>query len=149
MMKTVHREPTQLLPPSGRIPYPTFRPEYEDARNAVTPLMFTPRLYVPSSTIRPINNGTWIEMDRTNALVIRTRPPKITTYRPKFSLTTSKQKIDVERYKEESIQRMKDRLAEIIRRLKEKEKMERKQLHKQRRKNGQRYYPGNNINPYP
>ena len=148
MVKTVHREPTQLLPPSGRVPYPTFRPDYQDVRNGVTPLMFTPRHYVPSSTIRPINNQTWIEMDRSNTLVMRTKPPKITTYRPNFSLTTSKQNKDIPSYKDESIQRMKDRLAEIIRRLKEKDKMEEKQIKNQRRKNGQRYYPHNNINPH-
>ena len=62
-------------------------------------------------------------------------------------MTTSKLN-EVERYKEESIQRMKDRLAEIIRRLKEKDKIEKKEAYNPRRKNGQRYYPRNNINPH-
>ena len=144
------REPTQLLPPSGRVPYPTFRPEYEDVLNQVTPLMFSPRQYVPSSTIRPAPDDHWsgniltlAEQDKSSKSV---QNHKITTYRPVFSLTTEKSK----KYSNESIQRIKKRLSEILERLrlKESKKMMLQNLYQQRRKNGQRYYPDNNINPH-
>ena len=162
------REPSQVLPPSGRVPYPVYRPEYENVRGAVTPLLATPRQYVPSSTIRPhmldvmnrVNNRTrhlnrqLQEMEKSSGILL---PPvlednRITTYRPKFSLkqTTKKRIMD-----EEGIARINRRLSEIINKLRDKERngesTDLSNLHQwytQRRKNGQRYYPDNQINPH-
>ena len=163
------REPSQLLPPSGRVPYPAYRPEYEVMRGAVTPLPARPREYVPSSTIRPVmedmrsrsrvNNRTkqlnrqLQEIEKSSGNLLP--PPmdiRITTYRPKFSLkqTTEKRLSD-----DEGIARIKSRLSEIINKLREKERSgestDLSSLHQwytQRRKNGQRFYPDNEINPH-
>ena len=162
------RAPSQLLPPSGRVPYPMYRPEYGGMRGAVTPLPARPRHYVPSSTIRPhtieearhrVNNRTrhlnmqLQEMEKSSGMIFPPfRDDKITTYRPKFSLkqTTEKSITD-----DEGIARIKSRLSEIINKLREKERSgesaDLSNLHQwytQRRKNGQRFYPDNQINPH-
>ena len=146
--------PSLVLPPSGRVPYPSFRPEYED-----------PRQYVSSSTIRPpqlaaamarANNRTQELntelrlLERLQQQVAAAVPDKITTYRPPFSL----QETSTE-HSEEGIARIKSRLAEIITKLRDKERRGDgadvavlQQWYKQRRKNGQRYYPDNAINPH-
>ena len=149
------REPTQLQPPSGRIPYPTFRPEYEDLRDSLEPLMYTPRQYVPSSTIRPMIDVIQRQKTRKNIKQMKKSSiieNKITTYRPKFSLKST---TEVNEADDISMKRIKDRLAEIIEKLREKERSGEQtnlaNLHdwyQQRRKNGQRYYPDNDINPH-
>ena len=165
------REPSQLSPPSGRVPYPTFRPEYEDMRHNVTPLMYTPRQYVPSSTIRPhmapntrnktgnLLSNRFQEMDKSKFSNYVPSPPlnpvfKITTYRPKFSLTSSTVTNPSD---QEFMDRIKERLTEIINKLREKERSGNtsssdtavlQNWYQQRRKNGQRYYPDNDINPH-
>ena len=158
--------PSLVLPPSGRVPYPSFRPEYEDPRHAVTPLVWRPRQYVASSTIRPpqlaaamarANNRTQelnTELRRLEQLQQQAAaavPDKITTYRPPFSL----QETSTEHPSSEGIARIKSRLAEIITKLRDKERRGGgadvavlQQWYQQRRKNGQRYYPGNAINPH-
>ena len=51
-----HETPTPT--PSGRIPYPSYRPEY-NLTPSFQPLPYTPRVYLPSSTIRPkTDSGT-------------------------------------------------------------------------------------------
>ena len=159
------RKPSQQLPPSGRVPYPAYRPEYGVMRGAVTPLPASPRQYVPSSSIRPhmmedvrsrVNNRTrqlnrqLQEIEKSSGIL--SMDNRITTYRPKFSLTQTTEKRLSD---DEGIARIKSRLSEIINKLREKERSgesaDLSNLHQwytQRRKNGQRYYPDNEINPH-
>ena len=136
--------PSSQSPPSGRVPYPSFRPEYSEMETEVTPLVSSPRQYVPSSTIRP---PAWREEER--------RVLEITTYKPRISLsqetTTSSGNTE---------ERIRERLREILIKLREKKMKEQREeteliqnlpnLNKfnQRRKNGQRLYPNNPINPH-
>ena len=134
-------QPSSVSPPTGRIPYPSFRPDYSGISTDFRPLPFTPRQYVPSSTIRPR------EEDRS-----RVRE-EITTYKPRITLNqagTTPTK--------HSGQRIRQRLREILQKLREKKMMGKTEektgdipslnKFKQRRKNGQRLYPSNVINPH-
>ena len=135
--------PSPQSPPSGRVPYPSFRPDYSELETEVTPLVSRPRHYVPSSTIRP---PAWREEER--------RVLEITTYKPRITLsqetTTSSSNTE---------ERIRERLREILIKLREKKMKEQLEeteqqnipnLNKfnQRRKNGQRLYPNNPINPH-
>jgi len=75
--------PSNLKPPSGRVPYPSYRPEYKGTDTKFEPLPFSPRQYVPSSTMRPATVQT--DKPAINSA------PDIRTYRPKYKLpiTTS------------------------------------------------------------
>ena len=156
---SIVREPTQMLPPTGRIPYPTFRPDHDyhvtGSHINITPLMDIPRKYIPSSTIRPpfksfaaVNHTGTRERERSSLVILRNHGDDlITTYRPKFSLSETREK---ESSRELLMRRIKTRLTEIIQKIKDKEKagVPPRNLYQQRRKNGQRYYPDNYINPH-
>ena len=141
-------QPSSLSPPSGRIPYPSFRPEYTGLVTDFSPLHFTPRQYVPSSTIRP--GGGQLSSEEEDRSGVR---EEITTYKPRITLNQVRTAPA-----EHSGQRIKQRLREILQMLREKkmraQKMEENSdipsLNKfeHRRKNGQRLYPSNVINPH-
>ena len=59
--------------PSGRIPYPSYRPEYTSAPY-FQPLPFKPRVYLPSSTIRPTTDSGQIRGTLSNLSSV---PPRV------------------------------------------------------------------------
>ena len=61
--------------PSGRIPYPSYRPEYTSTPS-FQPLPFKPRVYLPSSTIRPITDSGQIRGTLSNLSSV---PPRVNT----------------------------------------------------------------------
>ena len=143
-------QPSSVSPPSGRIPYPSFRPEYNNGISTdFSPLLFRPRQYVPSSTIRP--RGGQLDLEE-NRWTVR-EEEKITTYKPRITLNQARTTPPPD-----SGQRIRQRLREILQKLREKKMMGRAEEQdrnipsltkfKQRRKNGGRLYPSNVINPH-
>ena len=144
--------PSSVSPPSGRVPYPAFLPEYSGMETDFTPLVFSPRQYVPSSTIRP---PVGEERYSTTSTTSARENMDITTYKPRITLNLVTS--PAPRHTEDRIM---ERLREILIKLREKKMMEELEENEpklkinniskfnQRRKNGQRLYPNNPINPH-
>ena len=143
-------QPSSVSPPSGRIPYPSFRPDYSSPVSSdFSPLSFRPRQYVPSSTIRP--GAGQMSPEETVRSAVR-EEAKITTYKPRISLNQARTTPP------QDSGRIRKRLREILQKLREKKMMGRREEEdgnipsvtkfKPRRKNGQRLYPSNVINPH-
>ena len=80
------KAPSRFQPPSGRVPYPSYRPEYEGTQAKFEPLPYTPRQYIPSSTMRPRTSEKEKSKPKFQSST-PTRPYKnaseIRTYRPR------------------------------------------------------------------